>query len=143
MARVVRAGGKVVCIDVSRPGFPPARAFFNFYYFKVVPWLGSHLVSDKTISNGFPAYTWLAESLKTFPPRQEIAQMFRDAGLAAVEVHPVGFGAATIYSGVKTIADYDFAAEKRSCPLQKLEKGAVRARGAVAKLTQAALRLKK
>lgn len=143
MARVVRVGGKVVCIDVSRPGFPPARAFFNFYYFKVVPWLGSHLVSGKTISNGFPAYTWLAESLKTFPPRQEIAQMFRDAGLAAVEVHPVGFGAATIYSGVKTIADYDFAAEKRSCPLQKLEKGAVRARGAVAKLTQAALRLKK
>lgn len=58
-------------------------------------------------------------------------------------MHPVGFGAATIYSGVKTTADYDFEAEKRSCPLQKLERGAVRARGAVAKLTQAALRLKK
>ena len=43
--------------------------------------------------------------------------------LAAVEVHPVGFGAATIYSGVKTTADYDFEAEKRSCPLQKLERG--------------------
>lgn len=134
MARVVRIGGKVVCIDVSRPSFPPARAFFNLYYFKVVPWLGSHLVSNKTISNGFPAYTWLAESLRTFPPREEIAQMFRDAGLTAVEVRPVGFGAATIYSGVKTRADYDFEAAARRCPLKKVEKAAVMARSVLAKL---------
>lgn len=135
MARVVRVGGKVVCIDVSRPSFPPARMFFNFYYFKVVPWLGSHLVSGKTISNGFPAYTWLAESLRTFPPRHEIAQMFRDAGLTAVEVHPVGFGAATIYSGVKTTADYDFEAPARNCPLKKIEKKAVAVRKFLSKLT--------
>ena len=108
MARVVEVGGRVVCIDVSRPSFPPARWFFNFYYFKVVPWLGSHLVSDQTISNGYPAYTWLAESLRTFPPRNEIAQMFRDAGLTNVQVKPVGFGASTIYSGIKTSLDHDF-----------------------------------
>ena len=135
MARVVEVGGKVVCIDVSRPSFPPARAFFNFYYFKVVPWLGSHLVSADTISNGFPAYTWLAESLRTFPPRHEIAQMFRDAGLTAVEVRPVGFGASTIYSGIKTRADYDYQASARHCPLKKIEKGAVTGRRLVAKLT--------
>lgn len=135
MARVVEVGGKVVCIDVSRPSFPPARVFFNFYYFKVVPWLGSHLVSPQTISNGFPAYTWLAESLRTFPPRHEIAQMFRDAGLTAVEVRPVGFGAATIYSGIKTSADYDFQAPARQCPLNKVKKAAVCARNLLAKLT--------
>lgn len=102
MARVVGEGGRMVCIDVSRPAFPPARAFFNLYYFHAVPWLGKVLVSGQTISNGFPAYTWLAESLKTFPPRREIAQMFRDAGLSEVRVHPVGFGAATVYSGTKS-----------------------------------------
>ncbi|MEE0509658.1 MAG: class I SAM-dependent methyltransferase [Peptococcaceae bacterium] len=135
MARVVEVGGKVVCIDVSRPSFPPARAFFNFYYFKVVPWLGSHLVSADTISNGFPAYTWLAESLRTFPPRHEIAQMFRDAGLTAVEVRPVGFGASTIYSGIKTRADYDYQARARHCPLKKAEKGVVVGRRMLAQLT--------
>lgn len=143
MARVVRVGGKVVCIDVSRPSFPPAHAFFNLYYFKIVPWLGSHLVSGQTISNGYPAYTWLAESLRNFPPRKEIAQMYRDAGLTAVEVRPVGFGAATIYSGIKTNADYDFEAKARTCPLKKLERGAARARGLAAKAASALWRLKK
>ena len=134
MARVVKVGGKVVCIDVSRPSFPPARAFFNFYYFKVVPWLGSHLVSAQKISNGFPAYTWLAESLRTFPPRREIAQMFRDAGLTAVAVRPVGFGAATIYSGIKPNLNYDLEAPARQCPLKKVEKAAVKIRAVLAKL---------
>ena len=143
MARVVKVGGKVICIDVSRPSFPPAHAFFSLYYFKIVPWLGSHLVSGKTISNGYPAYTWLAESLRTFPPRKEIAQMFRDAGLTGVEVRPVGFGAATIYSGVKTRMDYDFEAELSACPLRKLEKGAAKVRGAAAKATDLVMKIKK
>lgn len=143
MARVVRVGGKVVCIDVSRPSFPPARAFFNLYYFKVVPWLGSHLVSGQTISNGYPAYTWLAESLRSFPPRKEIAQMYRDAGLTAVEVRPVGFGAATIYSGIKTSADYDFEAQARHCPLRKVIKGATKVRSFIDQAVMLAKRLKK
>ncbi len=120
MARVVEIGGRVVCIDVSRPSFPPARLFFNLYYFKVVPWLGKLLVSGQTISNGYPAYTWLAESLRTFPPRNEIAQMFRDAGLVDVEVRPVGFGAATIYSGTKGPLDYDAVSYTESSLLHKL-----------------------
>ena len=132
MARVVEVGGRVVCIDVSRPSFPPARWFFNFYYFKVVPWLGSHLVSGQTISNGYPAYTWLAESLRTFPPREEIAQMFRDAGLTGVEVQPVGFGAATIYSGIKTNANHAFDAVPKHNPLYN---AALKGRSLVAKLT--------
>lgn len=119
MARVVEVGGRVVCIDVSRPSFPPARMFFNFYYFKVVPWLGSRLVSDQTISNGYPAYTWLAESLRTFPPRKEIAQMFRDAGLVDVEVKPVGFGAATIYTGTKEASDDDVSILPKRHPLYR------------------------
>ncbi|MDO4281612.1 MAG: bifunctional demethylmenaquinone methyltransferase/2-methoxy-6-polyprenyl-1,4-benzoquinol methylase UbiE [Peptococcaceae bacterium] len=109
MARVVEIGGKVVCIDVSRPTFPPARAFFDLYYFKIVPWLGNHLVSAEQISDGYTAYTWLAESLRTFPPPKELAQMFRDAGLTSVEIKPVGFGAATIISGIKTGTGHDFA----------------------------------
>ena len=97
-----------------------------------MPWLGSHLVSGQTISNGYPAYTWLAESLRTFPPRDEIAQMFRDAGLTGVEVQPVGFGAATIYSGIKTNANHAFDAVPKHNPLYN---AALKGRSLVAKLT--------
>lgn len=119
MARVVEVGGRVVCIDVSRPVFLPARLFFDFYYFKVVPWLGDHLVSGESVSDGYTPYTWLAESLRTFPPRHEIAQMFRDAGMTAVEVRPVGFGAATIYSGIKTTSDHEYTALPKQNGLTK------------------------
>lgn len=113
MTRVVRIGGRVVCIEVSRPSFPLTKAFFDVYYFKVVPWLGDHLVSDQEISDGFSAYTWLAESLRNFPPRREIANMMKRAGLIEVKARPVGFGAVTIYSGTKP--------DPRQCahPLQK------------------------
>lgn len=113
MARVVRPGGRVVCIEVSRPSFPLTRAFFDLYYFKVVPWLGDRLVSDESISDGFAAYTWLAESLRNFPSRKAIAQMLKDAGLVDVKANPVGFGAVTIYSGTKPDP------RKQAHPLQK------------------------
>ena len=53
------------------------------------------------IASKFPAYTWLAESLKTLPPQDEIKQMFINAGLKDVDYKGVGFGASTIYWGTK------------------------------------------
>lgn len=122
MARVVENGGRVVCIDVSRPSFPPARLFFNLYYFKVVPWLGDRLVNGEAISNGYSAYTWLAESLRSFPPRKEIARFFKEAGLVDVEVIPVGFGAATIYCGTKADTAHQLAKKQKQFPYKLLVK---------------------
>lgn len=100
MARVVKSGGKVVCIEVSRPSFPINRAFFNLYYFRFVPWLGKVLGNDKKITDGYEPYTWLAESLKDFPSRKGIVALYEEAGMHDVKAYPVGFGAVTIYVGV-------------------------------------------
>lgn len=101
MARAVRPGGKVVCIEVSRPLFPPARLFFNFYYYKVVPWLGDRLVSRRLVGNQYSPYAWLAESLRTFPNRRTICRYYKEAGLVDVQTRSCGFGATTIYVGRK------------------------------------------
>lgn len=101
MARVVTPGGRVVCIDVSRPKFFLFRWFFNLYYFKIVPRLGHRVDGNKAIGSKYPAYTWLAESLKTLPSQDKIKQMFIDAGLKDVGYKGLGFGAATVYWGTK------------------------------------------
>lgn len=101
MARLVRPGGRVVCIEVSRPSFPLSRLFFNQYYYRFVPWLGEKLVSNEVIDGNYSPYAWLAESLRHFPDRKVIRSYFKDAGLLEVKARPVGFGAVTIYSGTK------------------------------------------
>ena len=101
MARVTVPGGRVVCIDVSVPQFFLFRWFFNVYYYKVVPIMGHAVDKNKKIAERFPAYTWLAESLRTLPPQEEIKQMFLNAGMRDASYKGVGFGAATIYWGTK------------------------------------------
>ncbi len=127
MARVVRPGGRVVCIDVSRPLFPPARLFFNWYYFKVVPKLGDKLVSKQLVGDRYAPYTWLAESLRDFPNRKEICRYYREAGLVDIQAKSVGFGAATIYSGTKPA---------RGANLVRQDDLPVRVRAFIAKITE-------
>ncbi len=105
MARVVKPGGRVVCMEVSRPLFPPARLFFNYYYYKLVPKLGDRMVTGRVVGDRFSPYSWLAESLKTFPNRRTICRYFKEAGLVDVQAKAVGFGAVTIYSGTKPSRD--------------------------------------
>lgn len=105
MARAVRPGGKVVCIEVSRPLFPPARLFFNFYYYKAVPWLGDRLVSRRIVGDQYSPYKWLAESLRSFPNRRTICRYYKEAGLTDVRTRSCGFGATTIYIGRKPTAE--------------------------------------
>lgn len=101
MTRVVKPGGRVVCIDVSRPQNPLFRSFFNIYFFKIVPLIGHMVDRNKAVGGKFPAYTWLAESLKTFPNQETIKRYFLAAGLKEVGYKGLGFGAATIYWGTK------------------------------------------
>lgn len=101
MRRVIRPGGMVVCIDVSRPANPLFAAFFDLYYYRFVPFLGHLVDRNRKIAGVYPAYTWLAESLRTFPPPEALQQLMLDVGLQDVGYRRVGFGAATIIWGRK------------------------------------------
>ncbi|HTG71813.1 MAG TPA: demethylmenaquinone methyltransferase [Candidatus Udaeobacter sp.] len=95
MRRVVRPGGKVVCLEVSKPTWQPFKAMYNLYFERLLPLMG------KFIAKSFQEYKWLPESLKMFPGRQQLAELFEEAGLQQVKAYPLTGGVAALHMGTK------------------------------------------
>ena len=73
LARVVRPGGRIALLDVSRPDNKLVAAGFDIHFNKIVPFVGG-LLSDKT------AYGYLPRSVSYLPPPSEMVEMLTDAG---------------------------------------------------------------
>lgn len=95
MYRVVKPGGKVVCLELSKPTKQPFKGIYYFYFRKLLPLQG------KLIAKRYEEYKWLPESLLSFPDHIQLAQMFRDAGLTHVEAYPLTGGIAALHIGIK------------------------------------------
>jgi demethylmenaquinone methyltransferase/2-methoxy-6-polyprenyl-1,4-benzoquinol methylase len=95
MQRVVKPGGKVVSLELSKPTWQPFKAMYYFYFQKVLPLLG------KLIVKRYEQYKWLPESLIHFPDHKQLAGIFRDVGLTDVEAYPLTGGIAALHIGVK------------------------------------------
>jgi len=95
MARVVKPGGKVVSLELSKPDFPPFRALYYFYFYRILPFIGRAAIGKDG------PYRWLPESLRAFPDRLTLANMFADAGLERVEHYPLTFGICALHIGYK------------------------------------------
>jgi demethylmenaquinone methyltransferase/2-methoxy-6-polyprenyl-1,4-benzoquinol methylase len=89
MARVVKPGGRVCVLELAEPRGvlgPLARLHVH----RIAPRLGALL-------SGAREYRYLARSIAAFPPPDEVAAMMADAGLDAVEIKPLMFGACTLF----------------------------------------------
>ncbi|HET7629260.1 MAG TPA: demethylmenaquinone methyltransferase [Bacillales bacterium] len=95
MHRVVRPGGKVVCLETSQPTLFGYRQLFYLYFHYVMPLLG------KLFAKSYREYAWLHESASEFPGRQELAEWFEHAGLHKVQVKSYAGGAAALHIGEK------------------------------------------
>ncbi|GGE11299.1 demethylmenaquinone methyltransferase [Marinithermofilum abyssi] len=96
MARVVKPGGKVVSLELSKPTWPLFRSIYYFYFQRLLPWLG------KLLANRYEQYRWLPESLIAFPDYKELASiMERDGCFNRVEVYPLTGGIAALHIGHK------------------------------------------
>ncbi|WP_026976037.1 demethylmenaquinone methyltransferase [Alicyclobacillus contaminans] len=95
MTRVVRQGGKVVSLELSKPEFPPFRALYYLYFNHLLPWIGAAAVKKKE------PYAWLPESLRNFPDRKGLEALFREAGLKHVRSYPLTGGIAALHVGTK------------------------------------------
>lgn len=95
MTRVVRPGGKVVCLETSQPTIVGVRQLYMLYFRYIMPILG------KMLAKSYKEYSWLQESASTFPGMQELARMFEQAGLEKVQVKPFTFGVAAMHVGYK------------------------------------------
>lgn len=94
MARVVKPGGQVVCLETSQPTNPVIHAGWQLYFGHVVPLMGR-------FAHHYQAYNYLQRSTHKFVTVTELATMFRTAGLQQVHYHQFNLGAAAVHLGTK------------------------------------------
>jgi demethylmenaquinone methyltransferase/2-methoxy-6-polyprenyl-1,4-benzoquinol methylase len=93
-ARVVRPHGGIALLDVGEPTSAPARAVHNFWFRRVVPFVGG-VLSDRR------AYTYLPASTAYLPPQLELLAMIGAAGFENLAHRKLGAGAAQLITGVR------------------------------------------
>jgi len=78
MARVVRPGGRLVVCEFSRPTWRPFRFVYLNYLMRALPWVA------RRVSSNADAYVYLAESIRAWPPQDELASTIATAGWSNV-----------------------------------------------------------
>ena len=94
-ARVVKPGGKVVCLEITLPRTPVFGQLFRLYFFRLVPLGGGAISGQRT------AYTYLPQSVAVFPRPPELQQIMTEAGLRDVRYRLAMFGTVAIHWGTK------------------------------------------
>jgi len=92
--RVLKPGGRFLCLEFSRP-WAPIRPFYNLFSFTVIPRLGAWIAKEPE------AYTYLVESIRRFPHQREMVQLIEKAGFREVGYRNLTFGVACIHSAIK------------------------------------------
>lgn len=95
MYRVVKPGGKVVCLETSQPTMIGFRQGYYLYFRFIMPLLG------KMVAKSYKEYAWLHESAKNFPDKQTLKQMFHSAGFSRVSIKQYTGGVAAMHMGTK------------------------------------------
>jgi demethylmenaquinone methyltransferase/2-methoxy-6-polyprenyl-1,4-benzoquinol methylase len=99
MVRVARRGGRVAILEFSQPRSRLFGPLYRAYFRWVLPLVGQ-LVSRSRDR----AYSYLPASVMEFPDGEALAEKLRGHGLVEVRWHPLTFGIATLYVGVKPAA---------------------------------------
>lgn len=95
--RVLKPGGRFLCLEFSRP-YAPIRPFYDLFSFTVIPRLGAWVARSPE------AYAYLIESIRRFPDQREFASMMTGAGFGAVSYRNLSLGIACIHVGTKPMA---------------------------------------
>jgi demethylmenaquinone methyltransferase/2-methoxy-6-polyprenyl-1,4-benzoquinol methylase len=94
--RVVKPGGRVVCLDTSPPPDNFFRSLILFFLNTIIPFLGQLISGNKS------AYTYLPESTQKFFTPEQLAHMMRAAGLTDITYRTYMFGTIAVHVGTKT-----------------------------------------
>jgi demethylmenaquinone methyltransferase/2-methoxy-6-polyprenyl-1,4-benzoquinol methylase len=94
--RVLKPGGHFLCLEFSRLVLPVLEPLYDKYSFSVLPALGEAIVGDRE------SYEYLAESIRRFPPQDELAERIEAAGLSLVKYRNLSGGIAAIHSAWRT-----------------------------------------
>lgn len=94
--RVLKPGGRLLCLEFSRPVAAALRPLYDAYSYGVLPRLGAAVAGDAD------AYRYLADSIRTFPDQETLADEFRAAGFGAVRYRNLSAGIAALHSAWRT-----------------------------------------
>ncbi|MBA4384615.1 MAG: hypothetical protein C0410_07755 [Anaerolinea sp.] len=94
MARVLKPGGQLLILDMTRPRSKLLAPFIRFYLNRVVPLLGTLVTGQKE------AYTYLPDSTQSFLKAEDLATKMKASGLHKVEFETLNFGTVAIHRGM-------------------------------------------
>ena len=93
--RVLKPGGKLMCLEFSEPVTPWFRSLYDFYSFYLMPVIG------KVLAGSRHAYTYLPESIRLFPGPEELKILLESIGFSRVTYRRFTNGIAVAHLGIK------------------------------------------
>ncbi len=93
--RVLKLGGRFLCLEFSAVDVPGLDALYELYSFNLIPAIGKAVTGDRA------AYQYLVESIRKFPKPKAFAAMMEDAGFRRVAFRPMTGGVVALHSGWK------------------------------------------
>jgi len=94
MARVLKPGGRAVILEITQPTRPPLSLFYSLWFDRIVPLLGA-------LSSNPEAYSYLPESVRSFPCPRGLAEKMDSAGFKEIRYTVLAGGIIAIHSGVR------------------------------------------
>ena len=91
--RVLKIGGRFLCLEFSSVDVPGLDALYNLYSFNVIPAIGRAVTGDAE------AYRYLVESIRKFPKPAVFAEMMRAAGFRRASFQRLTGGVVALHSG--------------------------------------------
>ena len=95
MRRVLKPGGRFVCLEFSRPTTRPLEKLYDAWSFNAIPKIGEWVAKDRD------SYQYLVESIRKFPHQDAFASELEEAGFKRVSVTNLSGGIAAIHMGWK------------------------------------------
>src|SRR5947209_19259082 len=95
MLRVVRPGGRVVCLEISHPPGKIFGTLFHFYFYRFAPLFGT------IIGKAFEEYNYLPNSLTTFPDAPALKAIMEEVGWSDVRFYRLSRGIVAVHVGTK------------------------------------------
>jgi demethylmenaquinone methyltransferase/2-methoxy-6-polyprenyl-1,4-benzoquinol methylase len=93
--RVLKEKGIAVILEFSKPNIFPVKQIYNFYFHKILPFIG------RLISRNKNAYKYLPESVESFSDRENFIAYLKQAGFANCTYKSLSFGVAIVYIAEK------------------------------------------
>ena len=93
--RVLKYGGKFLCLEFSKIGVPIIDKFYDFYSDNIIPKIGDFIVKDRA------SYQYLVESIRNFPTQEKFMDQINESGFSNIKYKNLSGGIAAIHSAWK------------------------------------------